>query len=265
MEYSEEVLFQQLFPVVREAGRLFYDRKKAAQIKQKGATDFVTEVDVSVQNFLKVRLARLAPDVQLMGEEKDNSDLNFARPMWVLDPVDGTTNLVHDFCHSAVSLALVDQGEVRMGLVYNPYTDELFTAQKGRGACLNEVPIQVSDAKCLADSLVDMGTNPSDRAGADRSFRWMRGVYDHCHDVRRLGVASICLCYVAAGRLDGYVEGSLKPWDYAAGMLIVREAGGFVCTTEGSEPSLAIGSGILSANGLIGPELLNVLRKSEQV
>lgn len=264
MELSEEMLLPQLSQAVREAGRLFSDREKAAQIKQKGATDFVTQVDVSVQAFLKVRLARLAPEVQLMGEEKDNSDLDFTKPMWVLDPVDGTTNLVHGFCCSAVSLALVDQGDVLLGLVYNPYADELFTAQKGRGARLNEVPIHVSHTGRLADSLVDMGTNPSDRAGADRSFRWMRGVYDRCHDVRRLGAASICLCYVAAGRLDGYVEGCLKPWDYAAGMLIVREAGGFVCTTEGSEPSLAVGSGILSANGQIGPELLYVLRTSEQ-
>ncbi len=264
MAYSEEALFQELSQVVREAGGLFSDREKAAQIKRKGATDFVTQVDVSVQNFLKERLARLAPEVQLMGEEKDNSDLDFSRPMWVLDPVDGTTNLVHGFCHSAVSLALVEQGEVRMGLVYNPYADELFTARKGQGARLNQAPIHVSHAERLADSLVDVGTNPSDRAGADRTFRWMRGVFDKCHDVRRLGAASVCLCYVATGRLDGYVEGGLRPWDYAAGMLIVREAGGFVCTTEGGEPSLAAGGGILSANGRIGPELLDLLRKSEK-
>ncbi|MEA4934482.1 MAG: inositol monophosphatase family protein [Lawsonibacter sp.] len=264
MEFSEETLFTQLSQAVREAGRMFSDREKAAQVKQKGATDFVTQVDVSVQDFLKVRLAQLAPEVQLMGEEKDNSDLDYTRPMWVLDPVDGTTNLVHSFCCSAVSLALVDQGDVLLGLVYNPFADELFTARKGMGACLNGMPIQVSAAEYLADSLVNMGTNPGDRVGADRAFRWMRGVYNRCHDVRQLGVASVCLCYVAAGRLDGYVEGSLKPWDYAAGMLIVREAGGVVRTTEGSEPSLAVGSGILGANGQIGPELLDVLRKSEQ-
>ncbi|MGE4277484.1 MAG: inositol monophosphatase [Lawsonibacter sp.] len=262
MVYSEETLFTQLSQAVREAGRLFSDREKAAQIKQKGATDFVTQVDVSVQDFLKERLARLAPDVQFMGEEKDNSDLDFTRPMWVVDPVDGTTNLVHGFCYSAVSLALVDQGDVLLGLVYHPYAEELFTARKGLGAYLNGVPIHASEAEHLADSLVDMGTNPGVRAEADRAFRWMREVYDRCHDVRRLGAASICLCYVAAGRLDGYVEGSLKPWDYAAGMLIVREAGGFVCTIDGTEPSLAVGSGILSSNGQIGPELLDVLRKS---
>ncbi len=259
MEYGSGTLMGQLSQAVKEAGRMFNDREKAAQVKQKGATDFVTQVDVSVQNYLRERLEKLAPDIQFMGEEKDNSDLDFTRPMWVLDPVDGTTNLVHGFCHSAVSLALADQGEVLYGLVYNPDADELYTAERGGGAFLNGVPIRVSGVKRLADALVDVGTNPGDRERADRSFRWMRAVFDRCHDVRRMGAASLCLCYVAAGRLDGYLEGSLKPWDYAAGMLIVREAGGFVSTTERGEPSLAEGSGIVCANGQIGLELLEAL------
>lgn len=260
MDYSGEVLLEQLSEAIREAGKIFSDREKAAQIKYKGATDFVTQVDVSVQSFLRERLEKLAPNVQMMGEEKDNTDLDFSKHMWVLDPVDGTTNLVHGFCHSAVSLALADRGEVLLGLVYNPYADELFTAWKGGGARLNGVPIQTSRTEQLAGSLVDVGTNPSDRQEADRNFRWMRAIFDRCHDVRRLGAASLCLCYVAAGRLDAYLESSLKPWDYAAGMLILREAGGFVSTLAGEEPSLSKGDGILGTNKHIGPELLELLR-----
>ena len=260
MELWDEELYQQLKQAVRKAGGMFSDRKKAAEIRKKGATDFVTQVDLSVQSFLKERLEQLAPQVQLMGEEQDNSGLDPDRPMWVLDPVDGTTNLVHDYCHSAVSLALVQAGQVELGLVHNPFAGELFSARRGGGAFLNGAPIRVSGARRLADSLVDVGTNPSDREHAGRNFQWMQEIFDRSHDVRRMGAASLCLCYVAAGRLDGYVEGGLKPWDYAAGMLIVREAGGFVSSPEGEEPSLLTGGGVVAGNGAVGPQLLELLK-----
>ena len=146
-----------------------------------------------------------------------------------------------------------------MALVYNPYAGELFTALAGRGAFCNGQPISVSPARRLADALVDVGTNPSQREKADRAFRWMRTLYDHCHDVRRMGAASLCLSYVAAGRLDAYVEDGLKPWDYAAGMLLVREAGGMAATPEGREPSLSTGGGIVASNGFIGADFLKLL------
>ena len=107
---------------------------------------------------------------------------------------------------------------------------------------------------------MDVGTNPSDRPGADRTFRWMRAVYDRSHDIRRIGAASIALCYVAAGRVDGFVEGGLKPWDYAAGMLLVQEAGGTVSTPEGTPLSLSRGGAVVASNGPIGPELLAVIQ-----
>ena len=179
--------------------------------------------------------------------------------MWILDPVDGTMNLVHGFRHSAVSLALADRGQVELGLVYDPYAGELFSARRGCGAFVNGEPIHVSEAKCLADCLVDVGTNPSEREMADRTFRWLRAVYDRCHDIRRVGAASVDLCYVAAGRLDAYMEIGLKPWDFAAGLLIVQEAGGAVVTVDGGAPSLKTGSGILGTNGAVTQELLTVL------
>lgn len=259
---NREELLERVSEAVRRAGALFGDRELAEQIRQKGVTDFVTQVDLTVQEQLRVALRAIAPEVQFIGEEQDNSGLDFGGAVWILDPVDGTMNLIHGFRHSSVSLALAEVGEVTMALVYDPFADELFTALAGRGAFCNGRPISVSGAERLADALVDVGTNPSEREKADRMFRWMRGIYDRCHDVRRMGAASLCLAYVAAGRLDAYVEDGLKPWDYAAGMLLVREAGGMAATPEGAEPSLEHGGGIAAANRRIGPDFLKLLSEA---
>lgn len=259
---NREELLERVSEAVRRAGALFGDRELAEQIRRKGVTDFVTQVDLTVQEQLRGALRAIAPEVQFMGEEQDNSGLDFGGAVWILDPVDGTMNLIHGFRHSAVSLALAEGGEVTMALVYDPFADELFTALAGRGARCNGRPIAVSGAERLADALVDVGTNPSEREKADRMFRWMRGVYDRCHDVRRMGAASLCLAYVAAGRLDAYVEDGLKPWDYAAGMLLVREAGGMAATPERAEPSLEHGGGIAAANRRIGPDFLKLLSEA---
>ncbi len=261
MALDTEKLLEQASQAVREAGELFARRDMAGHIRQKGATDFVTQVDLEVQTMLQKRLAEIAPEVQFMGEEKDNSQVDLSGAVWILDPVDGTTNLIHGYCHSAVSLALAEGGEVTMALIYDPYAGELFTARKGHGAFCNGQPIHVSGAQHLSDSLVDVGTNPGERHLADRTFAWMRAIYDASHDVRRIGAASICLCYVAAGRIDGYVEGGLKPWDFGAGMLLVREAGGMITTAEGAPLTLDGPSSVMAANGHIGPELLALINQ----
>lgn len=255
------VAAEQVIQAVREAGACLTDPAAVHSIRAKGETDYVTNVDLAVQELLRERLAVLTPDIQFMGEEQDNSRLDWHRPCWILDPVDGTTNLIHGYCHSAVSLALAEGGEVTMALIHDPYAGELFTARKGHGAFCNGQPIHVSGAQHLSDSLVDVGTNPGERHLADRTFAWMRAIYDASHDVRRIGAASICLCYVAAGRIDGYVEGGLKPWDFGAGMLLVREAGGMITTAEGTPLTLDGPSSVMAANGHIGPELLELINQ----
>ena len=225
---------------VLEAGELLADPAAVRSIRAKSETDYVTNVDLAVQKFLRERLAALAPDVQFMGEEQDNSALDLTRPCWILDPVDGTTNLIHQFQHSAISLALAEGGQIVFGVVYNPYTEECFTARRGGGAFRNGVSIQVSAVSRLADSLLSTGTVPGRRELADDAFRQMRALYDRCQDVRRTGCASLDLCWVACGRLDGYVELSLQPWDYAAGRLLVEEAGGRVTAPDGSPLSLCV-------------------------
>ena len=226
---------------VLAAGRLLADPAALRSIRAKSETDYVTNVDLAVQEFLREHLAALAPDVQFMAEEQDNSALDLTRPCWILDPVDGTTNLIHQFQHSAISLALAEGGQIVFGVVYNPYTEECFAACRGGGAFRNGASIQVSAVSRLADSLLSTGTVPGRRDLADTAFRQMRALYDRCQDVRRTGCASLELCDVACGRLEGYVELVLQPWDYAAGMLIVAEAGGQVTALGGAPLSLAEG------------------------
>ena len=246
---------------VLEAGELLTDPAAVQSIRSKGETDYVTNVDVAVQAFLRERLVALAPDVQFMGEEQDNTGLDWSRPCWILDPVDGTTNLIHSFRHSAISLALAEGGQVVFGVVYNPYTEECFTARRGGGALRNGVPIHVSDVSRLGDSLLSTGTVPGRRELADAAFRQMRALYDRCQDVRRTGCASLDLCWVACGRLQGYVELSLQPWDYAAGMLILAEAGGQVTAPGGAPLSLAEGGPLLASNGRLHSALQTILKE----
>ena len=132
MQPDREELLKRVSEAVRQAGELFGHHEMAEQIRQKGETDFVTQVDVEVQELVRGRLRSMYPDIQFMGEEKDNGEIDFSRPVWILDPVDGTTNLIHDFRASTLSLALWQDGDIRMGLVYQPYTEELFTAVRGR-------------------------------------------------------------------------------------------------------------------------------------
>ena len=246
---------------VLEAGELLADPAAVRSIRAKSETDYVTNVDLAVQEFLRERLAALAPDVQFMGEEQDNSALDLTRPCWILDPVDGTTNLIHQFQHSAISLALAEGGQIVFGVVYNPYTEECFAACRGGGALRNGVPIHVSDVSRLEDSLLSTGTVPGRRELADAAFRQMRALYDRCQDVRRTGCASLDLCWVACGRLDGYVELSLQPWDYAAGMRIAAEAGGKVTAPDGSPLSLREGGPLLASNGRLHSALQAILKE----
>ena len=261
MNILTESLVEETIQAVQEAGACLSDPTAVRCVRAKSKTDYVTNVDLAVQEFLRECLAALAPDVQFMGEEQDNTGLDWSRPCWILDPVDGTTNLIHNFRHSAISLALAEGGQAVFGVVYNPYTEECFTARRGGGALRNGVPIHVSDVSRLEDSLLSAGTVPGRRELADDAFRQMRALYDRCQDVRRTGCASLELCDVACGRLEGYVELVLQPWDYAAGMRIAAEAGGKVTTLDGSPLSLREGGPLLASNGRLHSALQAILKE----
>ncbi|MCD7956440.1 MAG: inositol monophosphatase [Lachnospiraceae bacterium] len=255
--------FQEVAALVKEAAGLFCDNAAAAHITAKGRADFVTEVDLAVQRTLCGRLAEKYPMIQFMGEEKDNREIDFERPLWILDPVDGTTNLIHHFPESCISLALAERHEVVAGMIYNPWMEELFLAVKGQGATMNGKPIHVSDSAVLSDSLVSVGTTPYSHEYADRVFSQIKNVFLRSQDIRRLGSAAMDLAYVACGRVDAYFEQFLKPWDFAAGMLIVREAGGEVTDYQGKPISPEHPQSVLATNGKIHDELTGVLSLEE--
>lgn len=261
MSILSEDLARQAIAAVQHAGALLADPAAVRTITAKSRTDYVTNVDLAVQEMLRDQLLLLAPEVQFLGEEGAPASLDPSRPFWILDPVDGTTNLIHRFQHSAVSLALAEGGQVTFGVVYHPYSRECFTAQRGGGAFRNGRPIRTSRTASLADSLLSAGTVPGRRELADEAFRQMRALYDCCQDIRRTGCASLDLCWVACGRLEGYVELSLQPWDYAAGMLLVEEAGGRTTAPDGSPLSLLQGGGVLASNGALHTELIHILKR----
>ncbi|MCI5481800.1 MAG: inositol monophosphatase [Lachnospiraceae bacterium] len=219
-------LFEQAKEIVLEAGRELLDRKGAMDIQEKSETDFVTAVDLRVQSMIFERLLKLDPSVQLMGEEKDNRNVDPDGRIWILDPVDGTTNFIHDFHHSVISLAYVERRETMYGIVYSPYSGEVFEAWKGKGAWCSGKRMNVSKKSALAQCLISTGTAPARRDRSEATFLRMKRIFDRCQDIRRIGSGALELCYVACGRLDGFYEEVLKPWDYAAGQLMIREAGG---------------------------------------
>lgn len=221
-------LYQEAKEIIIKAGEQVLERNGIEEIKEKGKADYVTAVDFQVQQLIFKKLLELDDSIQFLGEEKDNEEIDFHKNIWILDPVDGTTNLIHDFQHSVISLAYYEQGKVQFGIVYNPFSKELFEAKLGEGAYRNGEKIKVSQNENLSECLIGMGTAPTYRQNADTNFKRMRNVYDGCQDIRRIGSTALELCYVACGRLDGFFEENLKIWDYAAGKLLVQEAGGQV-------------------------------------
>lgn len=257
--YENEELVEQVIQLVKRVRPFFFNQGMSAHIREKGVADFVTEVDMRVQEIIKGELERIAPGVQFMGEEKDNGEIDFSGDFWILDPVDGTTNLIHHFRHSAVSLALVLDGSLTAGIVYDPYADELFFAEKGRGSFRNGSLIHVSANQTLQDSLISIGTAPYQHEYARKNFEAFREIFLRCQDIRRIGSAAIDLAYVACGRTDAFFEMNLKPWDFAAGILLVREAGGTATDYKGSPLPLDRPASMLATNGFLHRELMELL------
>ncbi len=238
-----------------ETRPFFFDEAALGDSAAKGRADYVTRCDTGVQRFLQTELARRWPDVQFLGEEGARGALDEAGRVFVLDPVDGTANLMHHLGHSAVSLALVENGAPVLGFVYDPFRGELFAAQKGAGAFCNGRPLRASAADGLVHSVVAVGTSPYDRQFTDANFALFRAVYGRCEDIRRSGSAALDLAYVAAGRLEGYFERNLKPWDFAAGMLLAAEAGALVSGWDGSALRPLANADVLAAAPAVYGEL----------
>lgn len=210
--------------IAKGAGEIILGFGDFSVEEKEGHANFVTDVDCAVQDYLQSALTRLIPGSAFIGEEKENDALTDA-PTWIIDPVDGTTNLIHNLRTSAVSIALCEGGRPVLGAVYQPYTDEMFFAELGRGAFLNGHPIHVS-ATPFERALVAFGTSPYNPELAKTSMSMALSCLQNAADVRRSGSAALDLASVACGRSDAFFELTLKPWDYAAGALLVTEAGG---------------------------------------
>lgn len=255
----ETVNYSEVLNLLRQCRPIVMDAQAVHQVTEKGLVDFVTAVDFHVQEFLSKELAQCWPRIQLLSEEQSQEGLDYTKPCWILDPIDGTSNLMHSFQTSAVSLALWDGEKLVFGAVYNPFREELFHAIVGSGAYLNGEPIHVSDNPDLIHSLVLVGTTPYRKECAGEVFDLLRRIFERCVDIRRCGSAALDLCYVACGRSDAFFEKDLKPWDYAAGMAILQEAGGILTDCTGAVPPAWKRSDCVASNGIVQKEFMSII------
>jgi myo-inositol-1(or 4)-monophosphatase len=242
--------------IAREAGVLLdgYFRRHIG-FELKGAFDLVTEADRASEKFVVERLRALYPAHGILAEEGSGHE-SPSEYRWYVDPLDGTTNFAHGYPVYNVTLALEKAGELIAGVIFDPSRNELFTCEKGGGAFLNGQPIRVSRTAVVNDSLFSTGF-PSRRRHLDVNIHFYYQLAMASHGVRRGGAAAIDLAYVACGRLDGFWEFGLSPWDMAAGELLVKEAGG-LCTDMKGAPHDLRGPHILTDNGLIHDEVLGL-------
>jgi myo-inositol-1(or 4)-monophosphatase len=232
----------------------------AVRIDKKGTIDLVTEVDVEVERMFRALIAERFPDHDVLAEEMGQTG-GGARHRWVFDPLDGTTNYAHGLPIFCSTLALEIDGEPTVGAVFDPNRRELFTAERGVGAWMNGEPLEVSTSAHLIDSLLVTGFPYDVRDRIDDILALFGGFLKRARAVRRLGSAAIDLCWVAAGRMDGFWEMNLKAWDTMAGALIVQEAGGTVTALDGGAWKAADGN-VLASNGHIHEEMVAVIRDS---
>jgi myo-inositol-1(or 4)-monophosphatase len=228
------------------------------QVSLKGPGNFVTAADRKAEEILREELAKARPGYGFLGEEGGSHEGDDKTHRWIVDPLDGTTNFLHGIPQFSISIALERDGVIVAGLIYNPANDELFTAERGTGAFLNDKRLRVAGRKRLADSLIACGLPHLGRGDLALAGRETAAVQQQVAGLRRFGSAALDLAWVAAGRFDAYWERGLAPWDMAAGILLVREAGGFVSDLDGTDAMLSKGD-IIAGNETMHGELLRVL------
>ena len=235
------------------------------QVSKKGPADFVSAADIKAEQVLRNELSRARPDYGFVMEEAGKvAPKAGCERTWLLDPLDGTTNFLHGLPHFAISIGLAERDEVIAGVVYDPIKDELFWAEKGGGAFLNDRRLRVSSRRAMSESLFATGIPFLGSSKDDVVFlRELTAVMQGSAGVRRWGVAALDLAYVAAGRFDGYWEQGLSPWDFAAGILLVREAGGIVTDIAGGGVSLG-GDSVIAANDHLHRGLVKLIGDAQR-
>lgn len=220
----------------------------ALNVVEKDRMDYASEVDSLAEKEIIKEFRRSTPDYAILGEETGSTGQN--RFTWVIDPLDGTSNYLRGFPHFCVSIALVENGEPVHGVIFDPLRNELFTTSRGSGTVLNDKRVRVADRKDLNGAMLITGFPPRERSRASAQLKCIDSLLTEAEDIRRTGSAALDLAYVACGRADAYFEAGVKPWDIAAGVLMVREAGGKVCDFRGRT------TGPMDNRGLAGRQLV---------
>lgn len=258
MKEMREGLLAALEGIVRGAGALAREKTLQSSVHIKGSNDFVTDADLAVSAFLEEYLPGLVAGSRVLSEE-DAEKTGIDGKVFIIDPIDGTTNLMYGMNMSVISVGYCEDGVPMLAAAYQPFTDEMFTAERGKGAFLNGKPIHVNEDAKICDALIGIETGPATRKEQGKFFEAMFALQKESRGLRLSGSAALDFCYVACGRLSAAAYHYLYPWDFAAGMLLVTEAGGKVSLMDGSAPVL-IGRSrpLLSSNGVIHGELLAV-------
>jgi len=260
---ARSALYNVIERAVRKAARgLVHDfgEIENLQVSVKGPADFVSTADLQAERILKAELGKARPEFGFLMEE-GGAVTGDGRHRWIVDPLDGTTNFLHGIPHFAISIAVEREGEIIAGVVYDPMRDEMFYAEKGFGAFVNDRRLRVSARQQLGDSVIGTGIPYRERGDHPEYLKLLAAVMATTAGVRRMGAASLDLAYVAAGRYDGFFEIGLSPWDIAAGMLLVREAGGYVSEIDGGRDVLKSGN-VLAANDRLSAPLGKLLRNA---
>jgi len=247
----------------RKAGRRLirdFGEVENLQISIKGPSDFVSVADQRTESILVGELQKARAGYPILAEEAGLIDGPDKSHRFIIDPLDGTTNFLHGIPHFAIAIALEREGQIVSAVIHNPITDDMFTAEKGSGAYLNDKRLRVAARKTLKDCVIGTGLPAHGRDGHARASAELAAVMDTTAGVRRFGAPTLDLAWVAAGRFDGFWERSLAPWDMAAGILLVREAGGVVSDINNQQKMLDTGH-ILAANESLHPQLLKLLKE----
>ena len=257
----QSALMNVMVKAARRAGRSLkrdLGEVENLQVSMKGPANFVTMADKRAEEMLYADLAKARPGYGFIGEEGGNRIGADKTHTWIVDPLDGTTNFLHGIPHFAISIGLEREGVVIAGLIYNPANDDLYTAERGKGAYLNDTRLRVAGRKQLNECVIACGLPHIGRGDHELSRNEMAALQPKVAGLRRFGAASLDLAFVAAGRLDGYWERNLQPWDIAAGLIMIREAGGVVGDIHGGDV-LKTGD-VVCGNEFVHGELTKILR-----
>ncbi len=252
--------YMAIIALVKQAGQFVFDDTLKSSVNMKGEADFVTAVDLKISSFVKEGLQKLTPEIGFMSEEEEGE---LAPRRWILDPIDGTTNLVYGYNMSSVSLAYYDGEKIDFGVIYNPFNGDLFVAKAGQGAYLNGQRLGTAPDRELKDCIVEFGAGSTKKQFTDESFAMAKEVFRNCLDIRRICSSALAISYVAAGRINGYFERSIKPWDYAAATLMLKECGCLCADWEGAPIQYDKPSGFVCGTPKLFDFLIDVIRENK--